>query len=164
MEQIQKDSYAVLFRVIGRILAFSWKREKALFILKVLLSIAGAALVYVQLVSFSSIVDEIIRIKQLGLGITNSLINNGIFLGASFLVPSIIGNLDSLVDTMLRNKLGTKMNLYLVDIYSSLDIGTFEGADFQTKRDRANKWGLGSISNVIYWSMRIVRGVVGVIV
>lgn len=163
-EAIQKDSYAALFRVVLRTLHFAWKKERLLFIFKIIFSILGAILIYVQLVSFSSIVNEIIKIKELGLGITSSLIRNGIILGASFLVPSIINNIDSLVDTILRNKLGTKMNLHLVDVYSNLDIGTFEGSDFQKKKDRASKWGLGSINNVIYWSMRIVRGVVGVVV
>lgn len=164
MEEIQKDSYAALFRTIWRTLAFAWKNERTLFICKLLFSIAGAILVYVQLVSFSSIVDEIVRIKQLSLGITKDLIRNGIILGASFLVPSVISNLDALFDTMLRNKVGTKMNLHLVDVYSNLDIGTFEGPDFQKKKDRASKWGLGSINNVIYWFMSIVRGIAGVVV
>ncbi len=163
-ETIQKDSYAALFRVVLRTLHFAWKKERLFFIFKIIFSILGAILIYVQLVSFSSIVNEIIKIKELGLGITSSLIRSGIILGASFLVPSIINNIDSLVDTILRNKLGTKMNLHLVDVYSNLDLGTFEGPDFQKKKDRASKWGLGSINNVIYWFMRIVRGAVGVVV
>ncbi len=101
--------------------------------------------------------------KENSLGVTQTLIRDSIFLGISFLVPAILSNLSSLYDSVLRTKLGTKLNLHLVDIYSKLDVGTFESAEFQQKRDRASKWGLGSLNNVIYWFTRIISGVAGFI-
>jgi ATP-binding cassette subfamily B protein len=59
--------------------------------------------------------------------------------------------------------MGTHNQLLLIDSYSSLDIGTVQGTEFQTKLDRAQKWGTGSINNVIYHTQSIIRDITGFI-
>ncbi len=144
-------------------MVFAWKREPATFLTVILLSIISAIIVLVQLVSFSSIINEIIKIKNEGTDISQGLITQSIILGLSFFVPAVIGNIRSFSDTVLRTRLGTKINLHLIDVYSSFDIGTIESSEFQKKRDRASKWGTGSINNVVFWSSRIMRGIVAII-
>lgn len=163
MEDIQKDSYRVLIKTAWRTMLFAWKREPWSFSFVILLNILSVIFVLLQLVSFSSIVNEIIRIKESHLGITDSLIRNSIFLSISFFIPAVLNNLNSFASAVLRNRLGTKINLHLVETYSSFDIGTIESAEFQKKKDRASKWGTGSINNVTYWAPRVIRGVVGII-
>ena len=162
-ETIQKDSHKVLLKTVWRTMVFAWKREPVTFFTVILLSIISAIIVLVQLVSFSSIINEIIKIKNEGTGISQDLIKQSIILGLSFFIPAVIGNIRSFSDTVLRTRLGTKINLYLIDIYSSFDIGTIESSEFQKKRDRANKWGTGSVNNVVFWSSRIIKGIVAII-
>ncbi len=162
-ETIQKDSQKVLLKTVWRTMVFAWKREPATFLTVILLSIISAIIVLVQLVSFSSIINEIIKIKNEGTDISQGLITQSIILGLSFFVPAVIGNIRSFSDTVLRTRLGTKINLHLIDVYSSFDIGTIESSEFQKKRDRASKWGTGSINNVVFWSSRIMRGIVAII-
>ncbi len=162
-EKIEKDSYKVLLKTAWRTMVFAWKREPWSFSLVLILNIISAVFVFLQLVSFSTIINEIIRIKQFNLGVTNILIKQSIFLSVSFFVPAIINNLNALASTILRTRLGTKVNLHLVDVYSTFDIGTIESAEFQKKKDRASKWGTGSINNVTYWAPRVIRGIAAII-
>ncbi len=162
-ETIQKDSQKVLLKTVWRTILFAWKREPVTFTAVIVLSAISAVVVLVQLVSFSSIINEIIKIKDAGTGISQDLIKQSIILGLSFFVPAIIGNLRSFLDTVLRTRLGTKINLHLIDVYSGFDIGTIESSEFQKKRDRANKWGTGSINNVVYWISRVIRGLIAII-
>lgn len=162
-EVIEKDSQKVLLKTIWRTILFAFKREPVAFGFVIFLSILSAIITLVQLVSFSSIINEIIKIKNEGDGITQNLIRQSIILGLSFFVPAIISNVRSFLDTVLRTRLGTKINLYLIDVYSGFDIGTIESSEFQKKRDRANKWGTGSINNVVFWVSRVMRSLVAII-
>lgn len=162
-EVIQKDSHKVLLKTVWRTMVFTLKREPVTFITVILLSVVSAIIVLVQLVSFSSIINEIIKIKNEGTGISQDLIRQSVILGLSFFIPAVIGNIRSFADTVLRTRLGTKINLYLIDVYSSFDIGTIESSEFQKKRDRASKWGTGSVNNVVLWFSRVVRGVVAIV-
>jgi ATP-binding cassette subfamily B protein len=162
-ETIQKDSQKVLLKTVWRTVVFAFKREPLTFGFVILFSVISAIITLIQLVSFSSIINEIIKIKNEGTGITQDLISQSIVLGLSFFIPAIIGNLRSFLDTVLRTRLGTKINLHLIDVYSGFDIGTIESSEFQKKRDRANKWGTGSINNVVFWISRVIRGVIAII-
>ncbi len=163
MDEIEeeKNSIADVFRTARRSLAFSWKKEPKLFIFNILLAVVLAAVVYLQLTSFSQIIDEIVRIKQSGLGVTSSLIWQTLILGISFLIPALLQNLYAKLSDELNVKIGTHVSLHMMDSFSSLDIGTFESSEFQTKQERTQKWGMGSINNVIFYSIRLFGGLAG---
>ncbi len=90
METVEKESYRELFRVIRRSISFAWKYEKGLFLFQIVLAILSAVVVYFQLISFSTIINEIIRIKSVGIGITHQLVKSSIFLGITLFVPSLL--------------------------------------------------------------------------
>ena len=56
-----------MFSVAVKSIAFAWQTNRTLLLLLILLNIFQGSVVYLQFTSFSSIVDEIIKIK-LGTG------------------------------------------------------------------------------------------------
>ncbi|MEK7105761.1 MAG: hypothetical protein AAB895_00200, partial [Patescibacteria group bacterium] len=141
----EKDTFKNMFRTCVRSVVFAFKKEPKLFALDVILVVLLAAVVYLQLASFSNIVNEIVRMQQLSLGITFILIKQSIILGLSFLIPAILQNFSDKYSTALSIHMGTHTQMLLIDSYSSLDIGTIQGTEFQTKLERAQKWGMSSI-------------------
>ncbi|MES2224521.1 MAG: ABC transporter ATP-binding protein [Patescibacteria group bacterium] len=152
-----RDTFSTAKRAVG----FAYKNEKRLVVLTFTFAIILAAVVYLQATSFSSIVNEIVRIKENNLGITRDLINQAILLGATFLVPAILQNLQSRFVNELSTRLGTHIEMLQIDAYSALDIGTVEGTEFQTKLQRASKWGTGSIWNAAYYVRMIAADIAG---
>ncbi len=159
----EKDKFRDIFSTSKRAIALTFKKEPKLFVLNILFGILLTILVYVQLSSFSNIVNEIIRMQKLGLGITSILIKQSIILGGSFLIPAVLQNLSSRYSDALSIRMGTHNQLMQIDSYASLDIGTIQSTEFQTKLDRAQKWGTGSINNVVYHSQAIIRDITGFI-
>lgn len=159
----ENDNFRDILRTSKRSLIFAWKKERALFTLNILLTIILAAVVYLQLTSFSKIIDEIVQIKQLGLGITTNLVQQTIILGLSFLIPAVLQNLDAKLTDELNVKIATHVSLLMMDSFSLLDIGTLESSEFQTKQERTQKWGMNSINNVIWYSRGIIKGIAGFI-
>lgn len=157
----EKDSFKSTFSVARRAIAFAYKNEKRLTIGTFAFAIVLSAIVYLQATSFSQIVNEIIRIQGGRLGITANLIRGSIVLGVSFLIPAILQNLQSKFNVELSQRLGTHLELLQIDSYSSLDIGTIEGTEFQTKLQRASKWGIGSIWNSVYYSRSTIADIAG---
>ena len=81
-----------LFSVAIKSVGFAWRTNKVLFFLLIFLNIFQGAVVYLQFTSFSTIVDEIISIRQ-GSRTLTDLIRPSVLLGLSFLVPTMLGNL-----------------------------------------------------------------------
>ena len=160
----EKDKFRDIFSTSRRALSLAWKRERKLFLVTLVLTIFLAGITYLQLASFSNIVDEIIRMQKLSLGVTHTLVKQSIVLGLSFLIPAILQNLLSRYSAALTIRMGTHNQMLLIDSYAKLDIGTIEGSEFQTKRDRALKWGTGSINNVVHYSERVLSDVTAFIV
>lgn len=156
-----KNSFKETFVTARRSVVFAYKNEKKLVICTFLFAIILAAIVYLQATSFSVIVNEIIHIQADKLGITAILIKQAVLLGISFLIPAVLQNLQSKFNIELSQRLGTHIELLQIDSYSSLDIGTVEGTEFQTKLQRANKWGIGSIWNTIFYSRTALADVAG---
>ncbi len=157
----EATSIKEIIYAIKKAIAFSWKNERLLFIVNIILSICAAIVLYLQIASFSKIIDEVIRIQKDSLGITPILIKYAIFLGLSFLIPSILDNIRSKVSNELRTKLQTHLNIAMIDYFSKLDIATVEGAEFQKKMAFAEQWGLGSIVNVIFIFIGVIRDMAG---
>src|SRR5882672_6964050 len=81
-----------IFSVALKSIRFAWVTNKRLFLLLILLNAFQGAVVYLQFTSFSSIVDEIIKIKQ-GLSNMDGLIRSAVILGFAFIVPTLVTNL-----------------------------------------------------------------------
>ena len=136
-----------MFSVAIKSIAFAWQTNRTLLLLLILLNIFQGSVVYLQFTSFSSIVDEIIKIK-LGTGTTRELINTAIVLGLSFLVPSIVGNFVSHLRNKFRLQQGVQLELYKIDKQSALDISTIESNSYQTLLRGAQEWGSSSVLNL----------------
>src|SRR5215216_5778283 len=112
-----------VFTVAVKSISFGWKTNKTLLLLLIVLNIFQGAIVYLQFTSFSSIVDEIIRIKQ-GSTDTGPLIRSAVILGLSFLVPTLAGNLSGYLRNKFRLQLNVELEMYKIDRQGTLDIGT----------------------------------------
>lgn len=164
-ETVQDNTYKStakdILSAVRNSVAFGWRNERKLFILLLLINTASVLVIYLQLASFAGIVDEVVRIKNLQLNITPTLIRQSVFLCVSFLVPSILDNLRFKYDTEFRIRLMTHLNLTLVDKFAALDIATVDGQDFQKKLAFADEWGVGSILNVATAVLMNFRDVIG---
>ena len=139
-----KGSSKHIFSIAAKSISFAWQTNRGLFLLLVLLNIFQGAVVYLQFASFSSIVDEIVAIKQ-GVSDTRQLIISSVTLGLSFLVPTILGNVVGYYRNKFRMALDLHLDLYKIDKQSSLDIGTIESTTYQNLLRSAHEWGTGSI-------------------
>jgi ABC-type multidrug transport system fused ATPase/permease subunit len=163
-ETKQKETFKDIVATVKKSVTFVWKHEPKLLVIYLVILLVSASVVYLQLTSFSNIVNELIRIQANGADISRALIQQVVFLAVSFLIPSVFNNLETFYAQTLRNKLNVALNLHRVDVFSKLDIGTVEGTEFQNKLDFAQRWGIGSISNVFFGATRAFRDSVGLIV
>ena len=133
-----------LFAVVVKSIGFAWRTNRKLFLILILLNVFQGAIVYLQFASFSAIVDGIIGIKQ-GLNTTSDLVRASVFLGLSFLMPTVAGNIVSYYRTRFRLEQDLQLDLYRIEKQSSLDIGTLESSSYQNLLRSAHEWGTGSI-------------------
>ncbi|HEY3405124.1 MAG TPA: hypothetical protein VGK59_17165, partial [Ohtaekwangia sp.] len=105
-----KNLFAVALKAIG----FALRTDRKLFLVLVLLNVFQGAVVYVQFISFSSIVDEIVRIKQ-GTTDMQQLIQSSIILGLSFVVPTIVSNVVSYYRNKFRMEQDIHLDLFRID-------------------------------------------------
>lgn len=162
-ESIDKTSLKEVAKVISWSFGIAWKYERKLLVVNILSNILLAIFVFLQLVSFSNIVDEVILIKQSSLGITNNLILQITYLFLSFVIPSILRAIESSNEAAFRPKLRTHLQMMVMENFSKLDIATVESPDFQKKLAFANEWGIGSIINVITNFIDVVRNVTSLV-
>ncbi len=151
-----------LFSVATRSVAFAWRTNRKFFILIILLNVFQAAIVYLQFTSFASIVDEIIAIKKEGVDYSG-LIRSSIVLGLSFLLPTILGNVQSYLRAMFRLQQGMELEMYKIEKQAGLDIGTIESNSYQTLLRGAKEWGSGSVLNLqdfIFTTSGSIAGIV----
>jgi len=158
------DSLRVTFATTKRAFLYAYKKEPGLMTLNLVLNILLAGLVYLQLASFSNVVDQIVLIKDNGSFITKALVTNSIILAASFLIPAILQNIYRRYSEDLSMVLSTHVQLHRIDMVTGLDVGTIEGAEFQTKLERAEQWGINCISNLAMMVFNIIRNLTGLIV
>ena len=122
----------------------AWRTNKTLFLVLLLINIFQGAIVYLQFTSFSSIVDEIISIKQ-GTGKMESLIRSSVILGLSFLTPTLLSNLANYLRSKFRLELDMQLDMYRIEKQSELDIGVIESNSYQTLLRSAQEWGTSSM-------------------
>lgn len=130
--------------------------------LLIVLNFFQGAIVYLQFTSFSSIVDEIIRIKQ-GEDSMAALIRSSVMLGLSFLFPTIVGNVSAYYRNKFRLQQGVQLEMYKIDKQGALDIGTIESSSYQNLLRGAQEWGSGSVMSLqdfIFTSASSFAGIV----
>ena len=135
-----KNLFAVVLKSIG----FAWSTNRKLFLVLILLNVFQGAIVYLQFASFSAIVDGIIGIKQ-GFYAMGDLVQSSVFLGFSFLLPTLASNVVSYYRTRFRLEQDLQLDLYRIEKQSSLDIGTLESSSYQNLLRSAHEWGTNSI-------------------
>src|SRR5690349_17270538 len=117
MKSNNKNMFTIAIKSIG----FAWRTNRRLLIILMLINIFNGAIIYLQFTSFSSIVDEIIKIKQ-GTGKTNQLVWSSVVLGLSFLVPVFISNLGGHYRMIFRMQQSLHLDLYKIERQGKLDI------------------------------------------
>src|SRR5258705_12725472 len=100
-----------IFSVAVKSVGFAWRTNKHLFLLLILLNIFQGAVVYLQFTSFSSIVDEIIGIRQ-GTRVLSDLIKPSVVLSLSFLVPTMLSNAVNYFRAKFRLDLDMQLDLH----------------------------------------------------
>ena len=133
-----------LFAIAVKAIGFAWATKRPLFLWLILLNVFNGSIVYLQFTSFSSIVDEIIGIRQ-GTSTTRDLIQSSIILGISFLLPTLLANVAGFLRNKFRMMQNLHLDMYRVEKQSALDIGTIESSSYQNLLRSAHEWGTSSI-------------------
>lgn len=133
-----------LFAIAVKAIGFAWATKRPLFLWLILLNVFNGSIVYLQFTSFSSIVDEIIGIRQ-GTSTTSDLIQSSIILGIAFLLPTLLANVAGFLRNKFRMMQNLHLDMYRVEKQSALDIGTIESSAYQNLLRSAHEWGTSSI-------------------
>lgn len=159
----EKASFREVVKIVRWCFGIAWKYERKLvtwnFILNALLSI----FVFLQFASFSQVIDEVIRMKELGGMLTKSLVEQTAILIGTFLLPLIFRTFEIKNQNTLRPKFFTHLQQFHIEHLSKLDIATIENPDFQKKLTLANEWGIGSISNVFFNSIDVFKTIISLL-
>src|SRR5215813_306164 len=131
-----------IFSVALKSIQFAWETNKTTFTTLIILNIFLGSIVYLQFTSFSSIVDEIILIKQ-GQSTFANMIPQVALLAIAFLIPTVASNIVSYFRAKFRLDLDLRLDLYKIDKQGDLDIGTIESNSYQTLLRSAQEWGSG---------------------
>lgn len=159
-ERQKKETIKDIISTCKKALQFTFRVEPKLLTVYVLVISISAVTIYLQLNSFAKIVDEVVFIQGNNLGITRNLIKHSLLLGGLFLIPAMLNNIETFYSSSLRNKTNNHLQLHRMKKFSELDIATIESTEFQNKVDFANRWGTGSIMNVLFGVTRSFRDVV----
>ena len=133
-----------MFSTTLKAIGFAWRTDRKLLLILLSLNVFQGSIVYLQFTSFSSIVDNIIGIKQ-GTREMNDLVQSSVILALSFLFPTLIANVVSYYRTKFRLRQDLQLDLYKIEKQSSLDIGTIESSNYQNLLRSAHEWGTNSI-------------------
>src|SRR5215203_4255424 len=99
-----------IFSVSLKSIAFAWETNRRLLLILIFLNLFQGSVVYLQFTSFSSIVDEIVKIKN-GISDTRSLLSSCVIFGLSFLIPTLVSNLVSFLRTRFRLQQSVQLEL-----------------------------------------------------
>ena len=133
-----------IFTVALKSIRFAWETNKTVFTTLIILNVFLGGIVYLQFTSFSAIVDEIVLIQE-GKSTFANMIPDAIWLGISFLIPTLAQNIVGFFRAKFRLDLDLRLDLYKIDKQGDLDIGTIESNSYQTLLRSAQEWGTGSM-------------------
>ncbi len=151
-----------VFELALKTIVFAWKTNPVVFLLIIALNICVGSIVYLQFVSFSLMVDQIIKINQ---GATDStrLVAIASLLVISFLVPSVFANLVNYYKARFKLEFTLKLELTRIEKQGSLDISTIESDSFQNLLKSAKEWGNASMLNLSEFVFSTASNFAGII-
>jgi len=136
-----------VFIVAGKAIRFAWVTDRASFIFIVILNVLSSAGVYLQLLCFSFIINEIITIGY-SKGDTNGLVKLALYLGGVFVFQAVVKNLLSYYNAKFKLSQGLHLLLNKIEKQSTLDISTTESASYQGLLRSIQEWGNSSVLDV----------------
>lgn len=163
VKQEHVNNYKTVFRPLIKAAKYAWQWDKTNFSLLCFLTIILGASAYLQYASFSQIVDKIIALKN-GVGTYEGIIKSTGILLVTFLIPSILRQIQQYVFVLFRFTCMRRLSLLSIDEQAKLDIGTIESAVFQDLVVKANTRGIGIIYQVLEQGIRNLENVSGIIV
>lgn len=159
MEKFEKIKSKDFLKTVFRTLGFIQKNYPKSFWFVVFCAISTGISSYLQLTSFSKIVDIIIPAVKTGGGIPNTLWAPLIMMAVFMFVPGILGTLQSIFRTSIQERSNVDLQVLRSKRFAELDIATVEDSNFQKKLQQAQEWGMGSITNLFLFSMSIVTNI-----
>ncbi|MFP4097120.1 MAG: ABC transporter ATP-binding protein [Cyclobacteriaceae bacterium] len=117
-----------------------WQVSPGMFVANVILRIIRAAIPVTMLYIGKLIIDEVVRLTQIG-G-ENDLQQLFIYIGLEFLLAIIsdaINRTTVLLDSLLGDKFANESSVRLMQHAGQLDLAQFEDADFYDKLERARR-------------------------
>lgn len=160
-ETQEREKTGAVFQTSKKAFLLGFKFEPALMTKVAVIGVIITALGLLQLTSFSKVVDEIVAIKQQGGVLTRTLFIQMGILAFSFLTPAILQNFMSRFVQGMRLRYISRANILRIDTFSKLDVSTIEGAEFQTKLERAQQWGVGTLPNLALLVVSVLRDAIG---
>jgi ATP-binding cassette subfamily B protein len=135
-------------RVLRRTGSLAWKHQPVRLVILILLSIVTGAISYLQNGLFARLIDATIAYTQSGTGLRIVFITAGLLIGAGA-VPSVVGIIDTFVDTTFRFNFITQLDLYFFGKISLLDVATVESSRYQELMQKANERGTSILYNFL---------------
>lgn len=163
MEKFEKINSKDFLTTVFRTLGFIRKSYPKSFWFVVFCAISTGIASYLQLTSFSKIVDIIIPIAKTGGGIPNTIWNPLITMAIFMFIPGILGTLQGIFRTSIQERANVDLQVLRSKRFAELDIATVEDSNFQKKLQQAQEWGMGSITNLFLFSMSIVTNIASTI-
>jgi ATP-binding cassette subfamily B protein len=163
MEKFEKINSKDFLTTVFRTLGFIRKSYPKSFWFVVFCAISTGIASYLQLTSFSKIVDIIIPIAKTGGRIPNTIWNPLITMAIFMFIPGILGTLQGIFRTSIQERANVDLQVLRSKRFAELDIATVEDSNFQKKLQQAQEWGMGSITNLFLFSMSIVTNIASTI-
>lgn len=160
----ERDGAKEVFDTSRKSFLLGFKFEPGLVSKIVVVGILITALGLLQLTSFSKVIDEIVLIQRQGGILTHNFFVQMGILTLSFLLPAIMQNFMSRYIQSLRLRYITHASMLRIDVFSNLDVGTIESSEFQTKLERAQQWGVGSLVNLTVLVVDGFRNIAGFVI
>ncbi len=163
MEKLEKIKSKDFLKTVFRTLGFIRKNYPKPFWFVIFCAVSTGVSSYLQLTSFSKIVDIIIPVVKTGGGIPDTLWTPLISMAIFMFVPGILGSLQGIFSTSITERANVDLQVLRSKRFAELDIATVEDSDFQKKLQQAQEWGMGSITNLFLFSMSIVTNIASTI-
>lgn len=163
MKKLEKIKSKDFLKTVFRTLGFIRKNYPKPFWFVIFCAVSTGVSSYLQLTSFSKIVDIIIPVVKTGGGIPDTLWAPLISMAIFMFVPGILGSLQGIFSTSITERANVDLQVLRSKRFAELDIATVEDSDFQKKLQQAQEWGMGSITNLFLFSMSIVTNIASTI-
>ncbi len=159
MANVEKIKSKDFIKTVFRTLRFIKHNNPISFWFVVFCSVVSGIASYLQLTSFSKIVDIIIPAITAGKGIPETLWTPLISMAVFIFIPGILASVQGIFRTNITERAGTNLQIMRAKHFAKIDIATIEDSGFQRKLQQAQEWGMGSITNLFSFSMSVVSNI-----